>query len=42
MGERGGNENLGPCTKLNQKCKEKSSGGPHQNVLIYFVTKKGK
>ena len=30
------NENLGPCTKLNQKCMVKSSGWPHQNVSIYF------
>ena len=30
------NENLGPCTKLNQKCLVKSSGWPHQNVSIYF------
>ena len=31
------NENLGPCTKLNQKCVVKSSGWPHQNVSIYFT-----
>ena len=30
------NGNLGPCTKLNQKCMVKSSGWPHQNVSIYF------
>ena len=31
------NENLGPCTKLNQKCMVKSSGWPHQNVSIYLI-----
>ena len=30
------NENLGPCTKLNQKCMVKSTGWPPQNVSIYF------
>ena len=30
------NENLGPCTKLNQKCLVKSSGWPHQKWSIYF------
>ena len=30
------NENLGPCTKLNQKFMVNSSGGPHQNVSVYF------
>ena len=32
----GGDEYLGPCTKLNQKCMVKSGRWPHQNVLIYF------
>ena len=31
------NKNLGPCTKLTQKCMVKSSGWPHQNVSIYFI-----
>ena len=30
------NENLGPCTKLHQKCMFKSSGWPQQHVPIYF------
>ena len=38
----GGGENLGPCTKLNQKCMVKSSGWPHQNVSIYFILNSGK
>ena len=36
-GEGSKNENLGPCTKLNQKGMVKSGGWPHQNVSIYFV-----
>ena len=39
-GGRGGGEkikNVGPCTKLNQKCMVKSSGWPHQNVSIYLI-----
>ena len=35
-GEVEKNENLGPCTKLNQKFVVKSSGWPHQNVSICF------
>ena len=37
MGGGAKNENLGPCTNLNQKCVVKSSGWPHQNVPIYFL-----
>ena len=32
-----GDENLGPSTKLNQKCMIKSSGWPHQNMSIYLI-----
>ena len=32
----GGGENLGPCTKLNQKCMVESGGWPHQKVAIYL------
>ena len=34
------NENLGPCTKLHQKCMVKSSGWPHQTERVNLLIKR--